>query len=194
MKNGIRKITAIGSGVCFLALWFVFLLFAIKPYTEKIVIWLPDNYEMENYVKDEVVSIMPTPIDNSHQSNKVFYAVIGMESFKRLFGNSEKVVSVKIEEKIEDTGYSNPSYYQIIYQVKHDCADKSFIVVAQEYYRYNKRTLSEMRLSQDQDALFLKNKRNADLICTLLIAGFVMVALSVYLFEFVDKHPKQSND
>ena len=73
---------------------------------------------MENYVKDEVVSIMPTPIDNSHQSNKVFYAVIGMESFKRLFGNSEKVVSVKIEEKIEDTGYSNPSYYQIIYQVK----------------------------------------------------------------------------
>ena len=48
-----------------------------------------------------------------------------------------------------------------------------------------------MRLSQDQDALFLKNKRNADLICTLLIAGFVMVALSVYLFEFVDKHPKQ---
>ena len=177
MKNEAKKIIAIGSGVCFLALEFVFLLFATKPYTEKIVIWLPNNYELENNVKDEVVSIMPTPIDNSHQSSEVFCSQIGMESFKGLFGNSDKV-----SVKIGDTGYSNPNYYKIIYQAKYDCADKSFIVIAQEYYRYNKKTLSEMRLSQD--ALFLKNKRDTNLICFILVVSFIGIAIMVGLWLF----------
>ena len=191
MKNGIRKIIAIGWGVCFLALCFVFLLFVTKPYTEKIVIWLPDNYEMQNYVKNEVVSIIPRPIDNSHQLDKVFYSQIGMESFKRLFGNSEKGVSVRIE----DTGYSNGDYYQIIYQTKFDfdCADKSFIVIAQDDYPYNKRTLSEMRLSQN--TLFLENKRDKFLMLFFLILVFVVIAIGVCLCIIdIPSIPSKKND
>ena len=61
--------------------------------------------------------------------------------------------------RIEDTGYSNGDYYQIIYQTKFDfdCADKSFIVIAQDDYPYNKRTLSEMRL-QLQNTYFLRTR------------------------------------
>ena len=189
MKNGIRKIIAIGLGVCFLALWFAFLFFVVtKPYTEKIVIWLPDNYELENYVKDEIISIIPKPIDNSHQSDKVFYSQIGMESFKRLFGNSEKGVSVRIE----DTGYSKNDYYQIIYQTKFDCADKSFIVIAQDDYPYNKRTLSEMRLSQN--TLFLENKRDKFLILFFLILVFVVIAIGVCLYTMCLDILSKKND
>ena len=174
-----------------MALCFVFLLFVTKPYTEKIVIWLPDNYEMQNYVKNEVVSIIPRPIDNSHQLDKVFYSQIGMESFKRLFGNSEKGVSVRIE----DTGYSNGDYYQIIYQTKFDfdCADKSFIVIAQDDYPYNKRTLSEMRLSQN--TLFLENKRDKFLMLFFLILVFVVIAIGVCLCIIdIPSIPSKKND
>lgn len=185
MKNTAKKIIAIGSGVCFLALYFVFLLFLTKPHTEKIIIWLPDNYELENTLQNEVVSIMPTPIDNSHQSNKVFYSQIGMESFKRLFGNSERGVSVKIE----DAGYFGGSHYHIIYQTKYDCADKNFIVAAQEYHRYNKKTLSEMRI-RDRE-LFLKNKRNTELMYFLLILGLIgTVAVVGTTLFLLDVYPK----
>ena len=87
---------------------------------------------------------MPSPIDDWHQSDKVFYSEIDIESFKKLFGG-KRVVSVKIVDK----GYFGPNRYQIAYQTQFDCADKSFIVIAQDdhsYYSYNKKILSEMRL------------------------------------------------
>ena len=85
LKNNRDKFRSLSFGVivCFLT-------FCNQAIHRKNSFWLPKNCELENYVKDEVVSIMPTSIDNSHQSNKVFYSQIGMESFKRLFGNSEK--------------------------------------------------------------------------------------------------------
>lgn len=188
MKNRAKKVIAVGLGVClFSALWFVWFIFVIKPYTEKIVIWLPDNCELENNVKDEVVSIMPS-IDSSHQSNEVFYSEIGMESFKRLFGNSEMV-----KVKIEDTGYSSPEYYKIIYQTKSDCAEKSFIVVAQEYYCYNKKTLSEMRIRNKE--LFLKNKRNTDSMYFFSFFVFTVIATAVFLYFInLSMSSKQSNN
>lgn len=189
MKNRTKKIIAVGLGVCFWALWFVLLLFATKPYTEKVVIWLPDNYRLQNIVSSvEVVSIMPS-IDSSHQSDEVFYSEIGMKSFKRLFGgNSEREASVKIE----DTGRSNTDYYQIIYQTKFDC-DKSFIVVAREYYRYNKRTLLEMRIRGKE--LFLKNKRNIESIYLFSTILFIVIASPVFLYLInLSMSSKQSNN
>ena len=187
MKNGIRKITAIGLGVCLWALCFVFLFFVVtKPYTEKRVIWLPDNYELENDVKNNVVSIMPSPIDDWHQSDKVFYSEIDIESFKKLFGG-KRVVSVKIVDK----GYFGPNRYQIAYQTQFDCADKSFIIVANEYYRYNKRTLSEMRL-RDRE-LFLENKRDKSTMFFFSIVAFVVIAVFVCLLG-LDIPSKQRND
>lgn len=173
MKNRAKKIIAIGLGFCFFWLWFVFLLFVNKPYTEKVAIWLPNNYKLENTVQNEVVSIMPT-LDNPHQP-EVFYSHIGMDSFKKLFGKSQ-AVAVKIQ-----AGYCpSNEWYRIVYQSEFCCEDKSFIVVAQEFYDYNRRTLSEMKLRDG--ALFLKNKRDTNLVFALSILGSVVIASVVFLY------------
>lgn len=190
MKNRAKNIVAIGLGVCFLALWFIFFLFITKPYTEKIVIWLPDNYELENNVKNEVVSIMSTPIDNSHQSNKVFYSKIDIDSFKKMVGKVDKV-TVKIEES-----YISFYYYKVVYQIKY-CIDnnKSLIVFADEYHRYNKRILSEMRLNDKTKTLFLECKRDAIKMSVFLFIGFIVVAFAVFLYILVlNVRSKQSNN
>lgn len=176
MKNRVKKSIAIGLGICVLAVWFVFLLFVDKPYTEKVAIWLPNNYKLENSVSGEVVSIMPTPIDKPHQSNEPFYLQIALDSFKELAGKSQVTV------KIQDESYPGNGWYKIVYQVEFDCADKSLVVVFQEYYKYNRRILSEMRL-RDRE-LFLKYNRDTIDILVLSIVGFVIIAGVVFLYIF----------
>lgn len=186
MKNRAKKIIAIGLGICVLAVWFVFLFFVNKPYTEKVAIWLPNNYKLENSVSGEVVSIMPTPIDKPHQSNEPFYSQIDMDSFKKLFGKSQ-AVAVKIQ-----AGYCpSNQWYRIVYQSEPCCEDKSFIVWAQEFYDCNMRTLSEMKLRDG--ALFLKHKRDKNLMFFFSILGFVVIAGLVYLLG-IDRYSKQSSD
>lgn len=187
MKNKAKKITAIGLGVCVLAVWFVFLLFVTRPYTEKVIIWLPNNYKLENTVQNEVVSILPGS-DTEHQS-EVFYSQIGMESFRGLLGKSQVVVAVKIQ-----AGY-RPSnqWYRIVYQSEFCCEDKSFIVMAQEFYDYNKNILSEMRFNDQTKTLSLDYNRNTIKMSVLLFFGFIVIAGSVYLFG-IDMRSKQNND
>lgn len=188
MKNAARKIIAISLGVCFFAIWFVFLFFIVtKPYTKKVIIWLPDHYKLENVVSDEVVSIIPNS-DAGHQSNKVFYSQIDIELFKNLFGNSEAVTV-----RIEDMSYPNrpiDGKYGIVYQTKFDCIYK-FIVVAQEVHDYNKKILSEMRLKDG--VLFLKNKRDENKMFFLSISSFIFIAVLTYLLG-IDVDSKQKNN
>ena len=185
MKNEAKKIIAIGSGVCFLALEFVFLLFATKPYTEKIVIWLPNNYELENNVKDEVISILSQPDEKSHRSNSFFYATADLDSFKELAGKSDDKVSVRIK----DESHPGDKKYRIVYQIKYCNNNKDFIIVAQEYHEYNRMILSEMRLRDG--ALFLKYNRNTKTVLDLSIIGFFVVAGGIcsYMFSLSSSKP-----
>lgn len=193
MKDGARKIIAIGLGVCFFALLFSFLLFTTKPYTEKIIIWLPDNYELENTVSDGVISIM-SRLDASQQSNEVFYTMVDLDSLKKLAGESDRVLSVRIE----DASHPGDEKYRILYQIKYhvDNNNKSLVVMAQEYYDYRRTIFSEMRLRDG--ALFLKYKRDTTTILILSILGFVVVASGVCLYVFYIRDlgicSKKSND
>lgn len=190
MKNRAKKIIAVSLGVCFWALWFAFFLFLTKPYTEKIVIWLPDNYELENNVKNEVVSIMPIGVNDSYPCG-FFYSEVRMNAFKKLFENSKRQVLIQIKE----AGYSNSLhyYYQIIYKMKCFDLNKSFFVVAKEDHNYKKRTLSEMIL-RGRD-LFLKNNRDTNLMYTFSILGLVVIATIVSLYwSGLNMTSKQSNN
>lgn len=172
MKNKARKIITIGLGICCYLFWFVSLLFMTKPYTEKVVIWLPDNYELKNNVENGIVSIIPKSIDNSYQStksSKIFYSQTDMDSFKRLFGKG-KVVEVSVEDA---TINSDTAQYRIIYQARLNYGD-DLVIVAQEYYRYNKETLLEMRLVDRM--LLLENKRDIITMSFLSIVGFFAIS------------------
>lgn len=179
MKNGAKKIIAISLGICVLALCNVFLFFVSKPYTEEIIIWLPDNYTLDNVVQNEVVSIMPNT-DTGHQSDKVLYSQIDLDSFKKLFGKSRMVAI-----KIQDASYPGNEWYRIVYQEELDCADKNFIITAREYHRYVKRNLSEVKLRDGK--LFLENKRDIFLICVFSPLSFIVVGFVVFLYILILK-------
>lgn len=187
MKNRAKKVIAIGLGVCVFALWFVFLFFATKPYTEKVIIWLPDNHKLENTVSNEVVSIMLN-FDDGRRPNSVFYSMTDLDSLKELAGKSEKV-SVRI-----DASYPGEEKYRIVYQIKYhiDNNNKILIVAAQKYYKYDRRTLSEMRIRDKE--LFLKNKRDTSVMYPLLIPGFIGTAVVVFVYMLsLNISSKQSN-
>lgn len=180
MENMAKKIMITALGVCCWSLWFVFLFSVTKPYTEKVAIWLPDNYELENDVKNEVVSIMPKPIDNSYQFNKAtkIFSQTDMDSFKRLFGKS-KLVEIRIEDA---TIRSNREQYTVIYQARLNYGD-DLIIVAQEYYRYNKKTLLGVRLVDR--VLLLENKRDATMMYFLSIVGFIVIFFACFVFYII---------
>lgn len=181
MKDRTKKIIAVSSGVCVFALWFVWLFLLTRPYTEKVVIWLPDNYKLENIISNEVVSICPN-FDESRKFDSVFYSTVDLDSFKELASKSKsEEVSVRIEDATNLGGEQYRVIYKIRYYIENNKSLIVVVVVAKEYYRYNKRALSEMRLRDG--VLFLKNKRNTDSMYFFSILGFVVIVSVVFLYN-----------
>lgn len=174
MKNRAKKMTIIGSGVCFFALLVAFLIFVSRPYTEKVIIWLPDNCELENTVSNGVI-LMPNLEDVSQSNPAIFYSLIDLDSFKKLVGKNEKV-----SVSIRDASDFIHDQYKVVYQIKH-CIDgnKILIVLAKVNHGYKRRSLFEMRLSQD--TLFVKYKKDGGDTRVFLTFAFIVIAFFVYI-------------
>lgn len=201
MKNTAKKVIAVSLGICILTAGFIFLFFVTKPYTEKkVVIWLPDNYELENIVSsDEVVSIIPN-LSASRQSNlAVVYSEVDLDLFKIIVGkNNNEKVAVSIEDASPSSnGLASRGFYRVIYKIKYPIDNnKSVIVLASECHKYNTMFLSEMKLNSKTKTLLLKHKRNILQMSAFFSFGFLVIALAVFIYILVlnTRSKQQSNN
>jgi len=143
-----KKIIIVATGVCLMALSFIFLFQVFGHYEEKVNIWLPDNYQLMNKINSKAEIIVPQQTEDNENC-----LAVPMCSFKNFFERSKNKIKVSIiSDKFSD--------YYIIYKINCQTDVFSFVVKSTDnHYCSRYHFLGQVKLDQKTGILFLECKR-----------------------------------
>ena len=171
--------------VFFAMLLFTFLFWTLGPEEEKVTVWLPDNYELENLRDGDSIIIPQKENEPIMEDVPVIYS--SMRDFFILADFTRHTNKIKVS-----IIHDNPAVdYDIIYQINcATAADKrNFIVKTTYRHRCGQKHLSTtlVRFNQEKGILFLKSTRDwraMFYVSSICLLCFVFWGLSFGPFNF----------
>ena len=180
MKVETKKLAIVGTGSFFAMLLFTFLFWTLGPEEEKVTVWLPDNYELENLRDGDSIIIPQKENEPIMEDVPVIYS--SMRDFFILADFTRHTNKIKVS-----IIHNNPAVdYDIIYQINcATAADKrNFIVKTTYRHRCGQKHLSTtlVRFNQEKGILFLKSTRDWRAMFLCFIYLFVVFCVLGFIF------------
>jgi len=170
-----KKIIIVATGVCLMALSFIFLFQVFGHYEEKVNIWLPDNYQLMNKINSKAEIIVPQQTEDNENC-----LAVPMCSFKNFFERSKNKIKVSIiSDKFSD--------YYIIYKINCQTDVFSFVVKSTDNHHCGRiHSLKPVKLDQKAGTLLLECKRDwLTLSFLFTITLFVVCVVAIILWPFL---------